>query len=411
MGCVGISSINLSGSCSGSLSNLEISLDGGTTYTTAGSGPWSFSSSLQPNGELKFRGTITKPGCDNQIISASYSPDPECFYGHFGMIYYAKDNSTQYAIPTGSGTFNYTVDWGDGTINAGQTSTTYHTYPNSGSYTVKISGSFPSISFLGASNDAREGLTKIYQWGTNLWESFEDAFYSCPNFTEVIAKDTPNLSNVTSLINMFYGSVLLNKINNVNSWDVSNVQYTSNMFRSTSFDGDIGNWDVGEVISIQNMFRENSNFNNGGNNSINNWNTSKVIDMGNVFRDSYAFNQTLSGWDTSKVITFEGMFRSASQFTKDDWDHWSLASVGTGSSASSRSNSMANMFDHSGMTSDAYDYALYYFLFKMGGTTLTRRPNINFGAAGIQYGPVGEDARNQLIASPISWSITDGGLI
>src|SRR3546814_4291699 len=41
--------------------------------------------------------------------------------------------------------YNYTVEWGDGNTDAGQTGDVTHTYAAAGTYTVSITGNFPAI--------------------------------------------------------------------------------------------------------------------------------------------------------------------------------------------------------------------------------------------------------------------------
>ncbi len=58
--------------------------------------------------------------------------------------------SNQITIPTNGCCFNYTVNWGDGQINTGVTGPITHTYASVGTYTVSISGAFPTIYFNNA---------------------------------------------------------------------------------------------------------------------------------------------------------------------------------------------------------------------------------------------------------------------
>ena len=52
-------------------------------------------------------------------------------------------NDNQITIPTGNGTFGYTVNWGDGSNDSMvYTGDAMHTYATSGTYTVKITGDF-----------------------------------------------------------------------------------------------------------------------------------------------------------------------------------------------------------------------------------------------------------------------------
>lgn len=42
-------------------------------------------------------------------------------------------------------TYDYVIDWGDGTIQSGRTGDATHTHANTGIHTVRISGVFPAI--------------------------------------------------------------------------------------------------------------------------------------------------------------------------------------------------------------------------------------------------------------------------
>lgn len=56
--------------------------------------------------------------------------------------------NNQITIPTfPEETYNYTVDWGDGTSDTVVTGDITHTYAASGIYTVSITGMFPRIYF------------------------------------------------------------------------------------------------------------------------------------------------------------------------------------------------------------------------------------------------------------------------
>src|SRR5699024_2965213 len=97
--------------------------------------------------------------------------------------------------PTVSG-YDYTVDWGDGTVDYNQTGDAPHTYATAGTYTVSITGDFPAIKMGESSSANAHKLMTIEQWGTQEWETMNNAFRSCTtlqgNFTDV-----PDLSQVT----------------------------------------------------------------------------------------------------------------------------------------------------------------------------------------------------------------------
>jgi len=83
----------------------------------------------------------------------------------------------------------------------------------------------------------------------------EDAFMECRNLA-VIAKDKPNLSNVSSLSNMFTGCASLQGSSSFSNWDVSNVTNISYMFIDTSvysFES-IVNYNVSNVEDTSWMF-------------------------------------------------------------------------------------------------------------------------------------------------------------
>ena len=82
-------------------------------------------------------------------------------------------------IPTASGVYDYTIDWGDGTIETNQTGNATHTYALAGIHTISISGVFPRIKFNNGID--KDKILTIEQWGSIAWTSFVDAFHGCSN--------------------------------------------------------------------------------------------------------------------------------------------------------------------------------------------------------------------------------------
>lgn len=66
--------------------------------------------------------------------------------------------------------------------------------------TENVAGGFPQIYFN--SNSEAKKLRSIDQWGTIKWKSFQGAFFGASNVV-LKADDTPDLSQVTSMINAF----------------------------------------------------------------------------------------------------------------------------------------------------------------------------------------------------------------
>ncbi|MGL2962493.1 BspA family leucine-rich repeat surface protein [Flavobacterium sp. RSB2_4_14] len=201
-------------------------------------------------------------------------------------------------------------------------------------------------------------ISEINQWGTVEWISMENAFTSINPFSNGIqlvdATDIPNLSNVTSMANMFSGSVALNSPFNINSWNISNVTNLSGMFKgcqsfnqalslwntsnvtdmSSMFEGaqnfnqNIGNWNTSNVTNMSKMFKDASAFNR----NIGNWNTASVTDMSEMFFSTIfsgfpsAFNQNIGNWNTANVINMSGMFKGAISFNQNI-GNWNTSNV------------------------------------------------------------------------------------
>lgn len=267
-------------------------------------------------------------------------------------------------IPTTGTGYNYSIDWGDGsTIETGVNGNISHTYGVAGSYSVEINGDFPRIYInYGAS---RQKITSVDQWGNIQWTSMESAFDGCSNLS-ILANDSPDLSNVFDMSEMFKNS---NMNNDISAWNVSNVTNMQSMFNyNIDFDQDISSWDVSSVTNMIGMFYFAYQFNQdisawnvskvtdmsymffratSFNQNINAWNVSKVINMSNLFNQAYAFNQDLSSWDVSSVTNMSEMFRNATSFDQSlgAWDIGSITNI-------------SNMMFSVGLSTASYDATL-----------------------------------------------------
>ena len=128
-------------------------------------------------------------------------------------------------------TYNYTVDFGDGVINTNVTGDITHTYSSAGIYTVKISGIFPSLYQSSNNSTNSEKLKSVEQWGNIQWLSMKRMFYYCLNMV-INATDVPDLSQVTDMTRMFSFCDSFNQ--NINNWDVSNVNIMRDVFYSNN---------------------------------------------------------------------------------------------------------------------------------------------------------------------------------
>ncbi|RAR47456.1 BspA family leucine-rich repeat surface protein [Flavobacterium lacus] len=210
-------------------------------------------------------------------------------------------------------------------------------------------------------------FSEINQWGTVEWISMENAFttesFFGSSLIAVTATDIPNLSNVTSMANMFSGCGQLNGPFNINFWNISNVTNLSGMFRgcfnfnqalslwntsnvtdmssmfegAVSFNQNIGTWNTSNVTNLRKMFKDAESFNR----NISNWNTANVTDMSEMFSwgifntTPYGFNQNIGNWNTSNVTNMAGMFNGAVLFNQNI-GNWNTSNV----------TDMSNMFNN-----------------------------------------------------------------
>ena len=250
-------------------------------------------------------------------------PPPE---GAFVTTWKTTSANEAIAIPVGGTTGNYTVHWGDGNVTTHDDDAT-HTYASAGNHTVSISGDFTRI-YLNNDQDIAPKLVSIDQWGDMEWATMEGAFRGASAMI-YNATDVPDLSGVTSMIDMFNGASSFN--GNLSGWDVSGVTRMDQMFiDAVAFDGDISGWDVSSVSIMASMFVDASAFNG----DISGWDVSSVDIMGNMFTGATAFNADISAWNVSSVTDMSYMFVDATAFNADI-SAWDVSDV----------NAMFGMFD------------------------------------------------------------------
>jgi len=148
-------------------------------------------------------------------------------------------------IPTTESGYNYDISTSDGQTFTGVNGDKTITFANAGDYDISISGVFPRIYFNQGGDNAK--IIDIKQWGNIAWGSFLKAFYGCANL-QLTATDSPNLSNATTLQNMFRDCISLNP--NISNWDVSNITTMRSMLQQTAFNQNIGIWDITSVSNF-----------------------------------------------------------------------------------------------------------------------------------------------------------------
>jgi surface protein len=225
----------------------------------------------------------------------------------------------QITIPTIGVGYNYDIDWGDGTRDENVTGDRTHTYAVPGTFTVKIRGNFPRIYFNNSGD--KDKILSVENWGTTTWASMGAAFYGCTNLI-VNATDTPDLSGVTSLSQMFKAAISFNST--INNWDVSTITNLSETFsQATIFNQDLSSWVTTAVTNMEATFSQSS-----FNQPIGNWDVSNVTTMESLFAET-PFNQPLSLWTPLSVTNMSSMFASAEDFNQDIslWDVTSVTNM------------------------------------------------------------------------------------
>ena len=133
---------------------------------------------------------------------------------------------------------------------------------------------------LNAINSDSKRLTKVNQWGINVWTFLSNAFRFCENM-DVTATDTPNLSACQNLNAMFTSCAsLVNANGSISGWNTQNVTSMGAMFAgATSFNKPL------------------------------NFNTKKVTHMGLMFQGATSFNQPLDSFKINAISYMSDMFK------------------------------------------------------------------------------------------------------
>jgi hypothetical protein len=193
-----------------------------------------------------------------------------------------------FVLPTaGAGIYDYWVDWGDGgaeehiVVNTSQTKA----YAASGTYQIKIRGTFPRIVFNDTGDKLK--LISIDNWGDIVWSSMAYAFWGCANMEENYT-DTPNTGNVSRFEYMF-----------------SNC---------AKFNGDV-NFDTHEgtvflaILAYCPIFNKPVNFD-----------TSKGSHFGGMFVSCDKFNQNISSLDVHLATVIGNILKNCYDYSTANYD-------------------------------------------------------------------------------------------
>lgn len=228
--------------------------------------------------------------------------------------------STQVALPLESdGTYDFTVNWGDGnsnTITTWNQAEVIHTYGSEGIYEINITGTIKGFRFNDGGDKLK--LSDVQEWGALNLGNNNGYFAGCENLIGT-ATDALNLTGTTTLEGAFGSCTNFNGA--IGNWNVSNVINMELLFiGAESFNQDISNWDVSTVEDMTGMFIRTIDFDQ----NINGWDVSNVWEMDIMFMQSF-FDGDISGWDVSGVDNMEMMFRDS--FFDQDISGWDVSNV------------------------------------------------------------------------------------
>lgn len=291
----------------------------------------------------------------------------------YGRTYYVNTKEIELPLmPNGS--YNFTVNWGDGTppqqiTNYSQRFHTYTTNTLNWDYTVTLTGVNGGIingwSYADISDDQCLLINHIYSWGSIKFinptsGNSRGGFYNCKNLKMDQCKDAPNFGTISSLNSWFTECTKLGRIGGIENWNVSNItdmsymfanimptprsynpqdqgeynlfnftpQNLSNwntskvtnmtyMFYNCRHNNNIGGWDVSKVTDMERMFKGATSFNNGGSDSIKNWNTASLVNCYYMFYDCKKFNQPLDNFNFTNVRDISHMFFNCYEFNQN----------------------------------------------------------------------------------------------
>jgi len=275
-------------------------------------------------------------------------------------------NDDQISLPlVSTGTYSFTVDWGDGnedTITTWDDVAKTHTYASTGTYTVVITGQCEGWKFNGGGDKTK--ILTIDNWGTDLKLNTTASFSGCSNLV-ITADDVLALNSVDAGSALFYQCSSLTTIPGIENWT---------------------GW--GSINTLLWGFRACTNLNEPGIGSID---TSGCAVFTSIFRDSSSFNQPLT-WDTGLNTSFSHAFRNATSFDQD-----------IGALDVTALTAAASMFTGVTLSTANYDALL------TGWDAQAVLDSVSFnGGSSLYSAGAPATARAALIADH-SWSIVDGG--
>lgn len=195
-----------------------------------------------------------------------------------------------------SGTCNFIVDWGDGSVGQVTSATDndrIHTYASGGTYTITMTGILEGFQ---VNNGALKSyLIEVTQWGRTNLKYLQAGFFGCNRLTACYG--VLDSSQINSFGGTFRNCTALTTIETVSTLVTSACTMIGGMFNACSSltSLDLSGWDTSNVTTFYGLY--------GG------WEGSPFANCGNLV------TLNMSGWDTSKFNHVSLAFLNCAKLT------------------------------------------------------------------------------------------------
>ena len=247
------------------------------------------------------------------------TPTADFFNGIVGLTFDVSAG-TQVSFPFNGSLGTFTIDWGNGTIITGDSSTLVYTYPSEGNYGAVLTAtpSASNITSFGSQSGVSTGflnLTGFYSSQYSTWGIGTSAtFISLYGASKLVSVPLTLPLNVTSTANMFFGASRFNQ--SISSWNIQYITDMTGMFEGAStFNQNLSSWYPRSASNMSRLFYGANAYNNGGAALM--WNTSAVTNMTSMFESATNFNAGITSFNVSGVTNMTQMFKNATTFNQN----------------------------------------------------------------------------------------------
>lgn len=237
-------------------------------------------------------------------------------------VNYPYDGSGTFTVPFG-GTGDIEISgltkltWGKGLVSVMRIGSDVVDMDFSGSEAFNMNADLPRrftvLSHMFRDSSAA-GWPGLQRWDVSNILDFNTMFYNCPNFNQDLS--TWRTSSGKHFGHMFAKCPMLAQ--RFGSWDVQKAKTMNNMFEGTAIDGasELKTWNVSNVQNMSGMFKDTPRFNE----DISKWNVSCCMDFSEMFMGTVVFNRALTTWNMRSAKTMMSMFEGALAYNGSLYD-------------------------------------------------------------------------------------------